>query len=91
MLAQHRQAGQRGATVDAGGVDIAQQVGPGGGVGLGVRDLRRQHRHQLPLALGGVTRFERVVEDRSGGSGEEGERRSFRDVKSYRRRKRWLA
>ena len=27
----------------------------------------------------------------TGGSGEEGERRSFRDVKSYRRRKRWLA
>ena len=27
----------------------------------------------------------------TGGSGGEGERRSFRDVKSYRRRKRWLA
>ncbi len=60
VLAQHRQLRQRGARIDRGGIDAAQDFGEMRRIGLGVGDLERQARQQFVLALARIARLEGV-------------------------------
>lgn len=60
VLAHHRQLRQCHSRDDGGGIDVAQGFGKPRRMSLGVGDLGRQARHEVALALFGITRFERV-------------------------------